>query len=240
MHTAEKEKSVSLTNAEKHLLLSSRVPKKCLGATFRSFDPEVYEAELAFIQDYTENFGKYKQDGIGLCLCGDHGIGKTRLISVLLKWFIKAKQKPLYYSLIDLVYQYENSTNSLLCDLYDADVLVIDDVTFDMEKPRNGSGWVLSDKTEKYQRARTLKCLEHLLRKRDANNQITIIITAMSTKQFYSAFTRGFVYLMDRIMITCQSLLKKEDVDKVAVKEETFTPPVDEDDESGSVIVKLQ
>ena len=121
----------------------SRLGKRFRDRTFEAFEIREYNRKAFEIAlDYAQNFGRYKEKGEGLFITGGYGVGKTHLAAAITNYLIQNKMATVVFGNVTTLLgrlrsaysddsEYEET--QILKELYDVDLLVIDDLG--KEKP---------------------------------------------------------------------------------------------------------
>lgn len=152
-------------------------------------DESVHE----FCSNYVKNstsIKAYKENGIGLCLMGNNGIGKTTAICLLLKDLIAAKQKCFFTTYVKLCSMLGDSfydveaKNNYNKRILQSSFLAIDDI-----------GKEMSNKL-------TTQAIDNILRERIQASRPTFITTNMTRSNMYDAYGKSsFSLLMEGAMM---------------------------------------
>lgn len=121
----------------------SRLGKRFRDRTFEAFEIRDYNRKAFEIAlDYAQNFGRYKEKGEGLFITGGYGVGKTHLAAAITNYLIQNLKGTVIFGNVTTLLgrlRFAYSDNSeyeetqILRELYDVDLLVIDDLG--KEKP---------------------------------------------------------------------------------------------------------
>lgn len=113
------------------------IPPRFMGKTMDNFhaDTEPQRYALTTVRDYLENFAKHAKSGEGLILSGMPGTGKSHLAGAILQGLLPARVG-LYTTCMGIVRSIrgtwrkdsERSESEVLAKLWNADLLVIDEV----------------------------------------------------------------------------------------------------------------
>ncbi|AGI38478.1 phage DNA replication protein [Thermoclostridium stercorarium subsp. stercorarium DSM 8532] len=121
----------------------SRLGKRFRDRTFEAFEIRDYNRKAFEIAlDYAQNFGRYKEKGEGLFITGGYGVGKTHLAAAITNYLIQNLKGTVIFGNVTtllgrLRFAYSDDSEyeetQILKELYDVDLLVIDDLG--KEKP---------------------------------------------------------------------------------------------------------
>jgi len=125
------------------LFQQSRLGKRFRDRVFETFEIRDYNKKAFEIAlDYAKNFDMYKEKGEGLFITGGYGVGKTHLAAAITNYLIRSKMATVIFGNVTILLgrlrsaysddsEYEET--QILKELYDVDLLVIDDLG--KEKP---------------------------------------------------------------------------------------------------------
>lgn len=121
----------------------SRLGKRFKDRTFEAFEIRDYNRKAFEIAlDYAQNFDRYKEKGEGLFITGSYGVGKTHLAAAVTNYLIQNLKGTVIFGNVTtllgrLRFAYSDDSEyeetQILKELYDVDLLVIDDLG--KEKP---------------------------------------------------------------------------------------------------------
>lgn len=170
--------------------LSAGIPPMYMRLTWKDFSGSIDILKSA--NDYINNLDRYMKADIGYMLTGANGVGKTLLMSLILKDAICFGYSSYFIAANDLTAMYTDGwSNEETKERFD-------------RKVKNSKILVIDDVGKEYTNSLTKQTFESLVRHRVQSSLVTMVSSNMTEEQMRATYGQSFVSLID------EGFIKKE------------------------------